>query len=252
MPNIKLILEYDGSFFHGWQEQPGVRTIQRTLHDTLETILRLPIRAIIASGRTDAGVHARGQVVNFHVPEAPDLRRLAYAVSSLLKGQLAVLSAEIVPDDFHAQRSAITKQYRYRMLLRSVPPVLDYSRVWHLGPKLDISRMQAAAAELVGTHDFTSVRAGDCTSNSPIKTITESSLEFQDGELVYRVIGNGFLKHMVRNIVGTLVWLGQGKLSFGSMAKLLALKDRTRAGMTAPAFALCLDWVKYSDSKTTK
>lgn len=245
MPNIKLVIEYDGSHFHGWQEQPGQKTVQSELHRAVELVLHEKIRCLHASGRTDAGVHAKGQVVNFACEQTPDLRRLHYALSSVLRGEVAVLSAEIVPDSFHALRDATSKQYSYTILHRPAPAVLTRGRSWHVYGPLDIEKMQHAAAVLLGEHDFSSFRGTGCEARNPVKTLFESELSLQGDFLVYRVVGSGFMKHMVRNIVGTLVALGENQLKIGSIEALLAAKDRRLAGMTAPAYALCLDWVRY-------
>src|SRR5262249_42526063 len=148
----------------------------------------------------------------------PDLHRLKLSVSSLLRGDLSVLEAEFVPMTFNSTRSAKCKEYRYTMLHRDCPPVLDRGRVWHLAGKLDVEKMKCEAGALVGVHDFTSFRGTGCSSNTPVKEILESELLQEGAYLVYRVVGKGFLKHMVRNIVGTLVGLGRGELGISSVA----------------------------------
>ena len=154
MPNIRLVLEYNGKGFHGWQSQPGLRTIEVELKRALQIVLREEIVTLVASGRTDAGVHARGQVVNFVVSSAPDLERLKRSVSSLLRGEVAVRSADLVPDEFHARKSASSKQYTYTIYHASNPPVLDRGQTWYVGPNLDIAKMQREAASIVGKHDL--------------------------------------------------------------------------------------------------
>jgi len=245
MPNIALVLEYDGSGFHGWQRQPGVRTIEEELLKVLRMVLREEVSAIYASGRTDAGVHARAQVVNFHVEKEPDLHQLMHSISSLFKSEISVLEAKIVPDTFHSRKSAKAKQYTYTLWHRECPPVLDRGRSWYIRPPLDIEKMQHAAKALMGKHDFTSFRASGCGSKNPVKEIFESEVIYADPYVYYQVIGSGFLKQMVRNIVGTLVGIGKGSLDECSMEKILELKDRRFAGVTAPAYGLCLDWVSY-------
>lgn len=244
MPNIRLIVEYDGSRFHGWQKQPGVRTIQEELERVIRMVLREQIPFVAASGRTDAGVHARGQVVNFNCSSVPDLHRLKHAISSLMKGELSVIEASVAPDDFHSCRSTKQKQYTYTILHRDSPAVLDKGHAWHVGGSLDIERMIKEAALLVGQHDFTSFRAANCGGLSPIKRILESEVTFEPPYLRYRVVGEGFLKQMVRIIVGTLVTMGRGEME-RTVTEILAARDRTQAGVTAPAYALCLDWVEY-------
>jgi tRNA pseudouridine38-40 synthase len=251
MPNIKLIIEYDGSRFHGWQIQPGVRTVQEELTKVVSMVLREPIRIIHASGRTDAGVHARGQVVSFKSQNAPDLLRLSHAVSSILKGDLAVRSAEIVPDSFHARGSAKSKQYSYFIHNSPTPPVLLYGRVWHVTRPLPLNLLQEESRAFIGEHDFTSVRAADCQGRSPVKTIHELEIkEVMEDLIQIRVVGSGFLKQMVRIIVGTLVDIGKGRIpndgsSHSIVEQVLAKKTRLAAGITAPPQGLCLDFVTY-------
>ena len=243
MANIRLTIEYEGSRFHGWQTQPGLRTIEEELKNVLCMVLREEIPSVCASGRTDAGVHAKGQVVNFHAKEDHDLNRLMYAVSGIFRGELSVVAADIVPDNFHATRSAKSKQYSYTIFHRSCPPVLDRGRAWFVNRTLDIERMQKEAGRLIGVHDFTSFRGTRCNATTPVKEIYESELTWNPPYLVYRVVGNGFLKQMVRNIVGTLVDIGRNRGP--SISEILRAKDRRIAGVTAPPYGLCLDWVRY-------
>ena len=245
-----MIIEYDGSHFCGWQEQAHATSVQEELHQTLEVVLREKIKVVHASGRTDAGVHARAQVVNFHVSQTPDLHRLGHAVSSILRGKVSVLSTEIVDDSFHSRRSAKRKQYSYRIINRPMPLVLDQGRGWYVPDRLDIQLMKEQAALLVGEHDFTSFRAANCDAPSSVKLIYESEITESGNSLIYRVVGAGFLKQMVRTIVGTLVGIGRGTLEPKSVLEILALKDRTKAGITAPAWGLYLDWVEYPPSLT--
>jgi tRNA pseudouridine38-40 synthase len=252
MLNVRLVLEYDGSRFSGWQMQPGQRTIQEELHRVLEVIVRRPIHTLYVSGRTDAGVHARGQVVNFLLDcaadEAPDLFRLGYSVSSLMRGEVAVVYADYVPLEFHARNSAESKQYSYRMVIRDAPAVLDYHRAWKLGPGLDLPLMAEEAKAIVGTHDFSSVRATDCSAKHAVREVLESEIVLDLPYVTYRVVGRGFLKQMVRSLVGTLVGIARGQMQNSSMAEILAAKDRQRGGITAPPYGLYLDWVAYPES----
>jgi tRNA pseudouridine38-40 synthase len=243
--NVKLVLEYDGSFFHGFQVQPGKSTVQAALIDSLELVLRKKIKHFYVAGRTDAGVHARGQVVNFHIEGEPDLRRLVGSVNGLLRGKVSVKEAEFVPAKFNARRDALRKQYSYYILQRTAPPALEQGRVWHVRVPLDLERMRSEAEALVGKHDFSSMRAVGCVARSPVKDIYSSEILCERELYVYRVIGRSFLKHMVRSIVGTLVDIGRGKLKAKSVLDILDKKDRRAAGMTAPACGLYLDWVEY-------
>ena len=245
MANIKLIVEYDGAGFHGWQKQPELRTVQGELEKVLRTIVRGPISPLHAAGRTDAGVHARGQVVTFKTEVSVDLFRLCQGVSHLLKGELSVLSAEVVPDNFHPGWCATHKLYEYRILTRPSPAVLDSRRVWHIGQSMDVDQMQSDASTLVGQHDFSSFRDSTCTATSTIKTIYSSRFEREGDLLIYRVIGDGFLKQMVRNIVGTITDLARTRIRGRTMKEILLAKDRRLAGVTAPAHGLCMVWVSY-------
>lgn len=245
MPNIRLVVEYDGSKFFGWQKQPKVRTVQEELARVLEIALREKVRSLHAAGRTDAGVHARGQVVCFKTNAEVDLHRLSHSVSSLLKNELSIISAEIVPDSFHACRDATSKQYSYTIINRLSPPVLERGRVWHIGRHLDIKRMKEEAAALIGKHDFKCFKGSGCSIKNNNKEIYQSELVKKGDLLIYRVVGDGFLKQMVRNIVGTLVGFGKDNLKIGSMQELINSRDRRQAGVTAPPYGLTLDWVKY-------
>lgn len=242
---IKIILEYNGAKFHGWQKQGELRTVQSELSRVLPVILRQKISHIDASGRTDAGVHARAQVATFCVDEEIDLFRLRAAISSIFRGELSIVHAEYVPMEFHPRRNAISKQYLYKIMNRNVPPVFERGFVWHVPRPLDVESLRKSASQLLGTHDFTSFRAGDCSAPSAVKTILEIDIT-REGDLIsIRITGKGFLKQMVRNIVGTLVGLEHKRLSVGSIREVLDAKDRRRAGVTAPAYGLCLEWVKY-------
>ncbi|MBX7145253.1 MAG: tRNA pseudouridine(38-40) synthase TruA [Oligoflexia bacterium] len=247
MPNIRLVIEYDGAAFHGWQMQRGVRSVESELERALGIVLRCKIHPLYASGRTDAGVHARAQVLNFHVADLPDLRRLSLAVSGILRGKLSVLQAEVAPDDFHARYDAVSKQYSYHILNRACPPALDKGKVWYIPRRLDVELMRREAKVLEGQHDFSSFRCSGCMARDPVKNIFESELQQHGDLLIYRVIGSGFLKQMVRTIVGTLVGLSDGMLDLKSMQEVLDVRDRRKAGITAPACGLYLDWVKYPD-----
>ncbi len=245
MAQVRLIIEYDGRGFHGWQKQPQVRTVQSQLEETISLVLRRPVGTLYAAGRTDSGVHARGQVVTFRVDEVPDLWRLSQGISHLLKGEVTVVRADIVDDSFHPGFSSTHKQYTYRVLNRPSPAVLDRHRLWHVSKPLKLDALREWAEQLEGQHDFSSFRDSGCTNTTPVKTIYRSRIT-QDGDVVvYTVIGNGFLKQMVRNIVGTLVDMSLGRLKFNSFSALLAERNRRLAGMTAPPHGLCLDWVSY-------
>jgi tRNA pseudouridine38-40 synthase len=249
MPTVKLTIEYNGLYFHGWQKQPGLRTIQSELEKAIQTVLRCKTGELVASGRTDAGVHAEAQVVSFKVSEQDynqiELKRLRLGVSALMAQELSVLDAVWVDDGFNARIDAKAKTYRYTILHREVPPVLQYGRVWYYPRKLAIERMQKEANLLVGLHDFTSFRGSGCNAKSPIREVLSAELTFEQPLLVLRIRGRGFLKQMVRNIVGTLVDIGGGRLCCNDILELLEFRDRRRAGRTAPAYGLCLESVEY-------
>ena len=247
MRQIRLIVEYNGSRFHGWQKQPGLRTIQSELEQTISIVLRSASGPLHAAGRTDAGVHARGQVVTFRTEQEVDLYRLANGVSHLMKGELSVLSAEFVPLEFHPGISSTHKQYSYRILNRATPAVLEAHTTWHIAPRLDLERMQSDALLLVGTHDYSAFRDSTCAASSTVKTIYRSYFERHGDVLVYYVVGTGFLKQMVRNIVGTLTDIGRGRIPDRSFAEILAGCDRRLAGVTAPPHGLTMDWVGYGE-----
>lgn len=249
MVNIRLKIEYDGRCFRGWQHQPGLRTIESELQRVLPLVLREQPKRLSVSGRTDAGVHARGQVINFHVSErcgeALDLRRFARSISCILKDELAVLDAQVVPDDFNSRFSARDKQYSYAILWREAPAALDWGKCWHVSGNLNVALMMDQARLLEGTHDFSSFRGSRCMAASPVREIISSRIFLEPPFLIYRVVGTGFLKQMVRNIVGTLVGMGRGMHWSVSVLEVLSRKDRRSAGVTAPPQGLSLDWVRY-------
>jgi tRNA pseudouridine38-40 synthase len=242
---VKLIVEYNGSRFHGWQKQPGLRTIQGELERIISIVIRSPAGPLHAAGRTDAGVHARGQVVTFRTEQEVDLYRLANGVSHLMKGELSVLSAEYVPLEFHPGISSTHKHYSYRILNRPTPAVLDAHTLWHIAPSLDFERMQCDAKLLVGTRDFSAFRDSACTASSTVKTIYSSYFECRGDLIIYHVVGTGFLKQMVRNIVGTLTDIGRGRIQDRTFAQIMESCDRRIAGVTAPPHGLTMEWVSY-------
>jgi len=245
MPNIRLKLEYNGANFCGWQKQPYVRTIQEELEKALCLFLKLKKINIIASGRTDSGVHADAQVVNFKIDtENIDLYTLKHSISSILKGEVSVIEALIVPDSFNSRRDANSKTYRYQILNRAAPAVNNKGFVWHFPKEIDVEKLKKIAADLVGTYDFTSFRASNCQSRVPIREIKSIKIEKINDLILVRVTGSGFLKQMVRVIIGTLIEIEQGRLKY-SIKELLELKDRTKAGKTAVPYGLFLEEVFY-------
>lgn len=260
----KIILSYDGTGFHGWQVQPGRPTVQGALAAALEKMTGERVLPQ-GSGRTDAGVHALGQVASFALEAEIPEENLLRALNRALPQSVRVLRVESVGEGFHARHSAERKTYEYRIFERKVdasdeeticsPFVAPY--VWDCRWTLDAGLMQQAAAMLCGTHDFTSFGASDpelaqreegVAGPNPVKTIFESAVVREDGLLRYRVTGSGFLHHMVRNIVGTLAEVGRGSLRVEDMARILAARDRTAAGPTAPAQGLFLVSVEYGET----
>jgi len=256
--NWKLILAWDGTDFYGWQVQPDRITVQGELSDAIERITGERVLPQ-GSGRTDAGVHARGQVASFFlsagIPEANLLR----ALNRTLPESIRVLSAEHAPSDFHARHSAQAKVYEYRIYRGEICPPWIARFAWALHWSLDLVRMQAAAELILGTHDFSSFAASDpdLTTRAvaehfdppkvegTIRTIYMSHWREEPDLLVYRVRGNGFLHHMVRNLVGTFIDAGRGHIAPEGISRILAARSRSAAGATAPARGLFLDSVEY-------
>jgi tRNA pseudouridine38-40 synthase len=242
--NIKLIVEYDGTNYHGWQIQPNGDTIQSMLERALSVFCAAPIR-ITGSGRTDAGVHALGQVANFHTGKPVDRHRLLRGLNALTPADITIKDAVVVADAFDARRAARARIYRYQILNRPTPSPFYRNRAWHLHEPLDIEAMRAAIPCLLGEHDFSSFRAAGCDAEHPVRTVYQTSLEKHGDLVVYTIEATAFLRHMVRNIVGTLADVGHGTRTAESFAEVLAARDRTRAGITAPAHGLFLVEVKY-------
>ena len=259
----KIVLSYDGSAFHGWQVQPDRPTVQGMLAAALEKMTGERVLPQ-GSGRTDAGVHALGQVASFALEAAIPAENLLRALNRSLPQSVRVLKVETVPPEFHARHSVVQKTYEYRIFERKMeeegeericPPfVAPY--VWDCRWALDNEAMKQAAGMLCGAHDFTSFaavdpdttqRADGAAGPNPVKTIFASEVTREDGLLRYRVTGSGFLHHMVRNIVGTLVEVGRGSLQAEEMRRILEARDRAAAGPTAPAQGLFLVGVEYGD-----
>ena len=253
MQNWKLTLSYDGTPFHGWQVQPGLPTVQGTLaaallHITGETVLPQ------GSGRTDTGVHALAQVASVALAAPIPAANLHRALNRALPESIRVLAAEPVDDAFHARHSARAKTYEYRVHTDAAPcsPFLA-PFIWAHPRPLDLGRMQQAARHILGTHDFTSFAAADpdraaregSGEQDATRTVLHSCWRERDGLLVYRVTGTGFLHHMVRNLVGTFVEVGLGRLTPDSIPAILAARSRAAAGPTAPARGLFLVEVGY-------
>lgn len=241
---IALGLEYDGSPFCGWQYQEGVETVQRCVEQALSKVADHPVR-VSCAGRTDAGVHATGQVIHFESDAARTLRSWVLGVNANLPKAVCVLWATPVPDGFHARFSARRRRYRYVLFNRPVRPTFLARRVsWEYRP-LDAGLMAEAAQFLVGEHDFSSFRALECQAKHPIRTLYRLEVS-RDGQLVFLdAEANGFLHHMVRNIVGVLATIGAGERPASWAQEVLDRRNRTLGGVTAPAHGLYLTGVQY-------
>lgn len=248
MPNIRLTIEYDGAAYHGWQRQASVPTIQHAIESAVATISRESV-TVIGAGRTDAGVHALAQTANFHTRATLDPAAWQRALNAVLPDDIAVIAAEAADDSFHARFSARGKRYRYLVMNRPSPSPLWRRSAWHLFRPLHLPRMRRGAAGLIGSHDFSAFRAADPAhrpSDDTACRLTRCAIR-RDGDLVlFELEGDRFLKYMVRNIVGTLVQVGMGAREPREMKTILAGKDRTRAGPTAPPQGLTLTAVAYS------
>jgi tRNA pseudouridine38-40 synthase len=239
----RLTIEYDGTEFHGWQIQPGARTVQATIEEALARLLGQATRAA-AAGRTDAGVHAAGQVVCFHSERAIEPATLRRALNALTPTDLSVRAADIVPDAFDVRRAARCRRYVYRIWNRPETSPFWRRYAWHIPWTLAEEAMQQAAAQIVGEHDFSSFRAAGCDAAHPVRRVLRSELKRRGDLLIYAIEATAFLRHMVRNIVGTLVDVGSARRG-ADLTALLASRDRTQAAATAPAHGLCLVEIRY-------
>ena len=245
MPVVKLVLEYDGTRHVGWQDQPNGPSIQAEVERALETLHRAP-RRVVAAGRTDAGVHARGQVASFFERDPLPLDAYVKGMNALLPPEVAVRAASLEPDGFDARRSASGKRYRYAIENGPTRAPLSRLAAWQLFRPLDAGAMRAAAAHLVGRHDFASFQAADCECAHAVRDLRRCDVLGEGGGRIEVVVeATAFVKHMVRNVVGTLVEIGRGKRPEGDVPRLLASRDRRLAGPTAPAHGLCLMEVYY-------
>jgi len=244
--HVKLTLEYDGTCYHGWQLQKNAVTLQGTVEAVLTRLCSGPVRVRVA-GRTDAGVHALGQVVSCKSEKFTDLTRLQRSLNALLPPDIVVTHIEEVPDTFNPRRDALSRTYLYRIWNRPWPSAIWARYSWHVPFPLNSHDMDQAAALLIGDHDFSSFQGADSVEHNPHRTVLRSTVSHADDFLVYDVEARSFLRHMVRNLVGTLVDVGRGALSIEDFARILAARDRTRAGLNAPPQGLFLVEVKYEE-----
>ncbi|HSA45728.1 MAG TPA: tRNA pseudouridine(38-40) synthase TruA [Candidatus Competibacteraceae bacterium] len=244
---VALGVQYDGSGFRGWQaQQPGTRTVQTVLEQALAKVADHPVR-LVCAGRTDAGVHGVGQVVHFDTTAVRSERAWVLGGNAHLPLDISLNWARETPDDFHARFSALARRYRYVILNRTQRSALWRERAtWHYRP-LDAERMQRAGQALVGEHDFSSFRAAECQARHPIRDIHELTIRRQGDGVVLEVEANAFLHHMVRNIAGVLMAIGADDRPVEWAQEVLEQRDRTQAGVTAPAEGLYLVTVRYPE-----
>lgn len=245
--NIRLLLEYDGTRYHGWQRQPDAPTIQGVVEEALTRLTGERV-ALIGSGRTDAGVHALGQVGNFHTASAIPLQAFNQGLNSLLPADIAVLAASEASPEFHARKSARAKTYEYRLLNRPKRSPLARHYGWWLAQPLNLAAMVEAAAALPGEHDFSAFRASGSDNHNPVRRVLAAGWrEAPGGWLNFTITATGFLRGMVRSLVGTMVEVGRGKAPAERLADLLAGGARHLAGPTAPPQGLYLVEVFYEN-----
>lgn len=242
--NLKITVEYDGTNYCGWQIQPNGESIQAVLERAISTFFGTPSR-ITGSGRTDAGVHAIGQVANFLVDKEIEKFRILRGLNALTPPDITIKEVEIVPDSFDARRDGRSRVYEYHIINRATPSPFYLNRAWHLHEALNREAMREAMRCLLGEHDFSSFRAAGCEAIHPIRKVYQTALEPRGDLLVYSIEATAFLRHMVRNIVGTLVEVGRGLRKPQSFGALLEARDRNKAGPTAPPHGLYLVEVKY-------
>lgn len=246
MIRFKLTIEYDGTPYAGWQRQENAPSVQQAIEEAIFQHQKVPVQLCVA-GRTDAGVHARGQVAHVDLPDTCDAHTLFRGTNHFLKNHsISILKVEPVDKDFHARFSAKWREYEYIVLNRKSPPALDARRVWHVSCGLNLEAMQRGAAQFLGHHDFTSFRTVHCQAATPLRTIDGFDV-FKKGDYVYfKVKAPSFLHHQVRNMVGTLVDIGKERFQPDDIPRMLSAKDRSVAGPTAPALGLYFLAVHYA------
>jgi len=245
MGTFKLVISYDGSAYHGWQRQKKDRTIQAEVEQALITMTGSCIR-VMGSGRTDAGVHAMGQVVSFQSDAGLVPEIYCKGLNSLLPDDILVLSCNCMHSAFHARYDARSKRYQYRILNRELPSIMERHFVWHIKRKLNLAAMQTAAAYFIGRHDFKAFEGTGSPRSTSVREVFRAEVQSTAKDrILFDIEADGFLRYMVRNIVGTLVDVGKGKIIAETVAEILDSKDRGQAGATAPARVLFLMSVRY-------
>ena len=245
MPRYRLTLEYDGAPFVGWQRQDNGPSVQGALEDAIEKLSGERV-TVTGSGRTDAGVHALGQVAHFDLVKEFEPGKVRDALNHYLRpNPVVVLDSNVADGEFHARFSAQARHYLFRILNRRSPPALETGKVWHVSPKLDAEAMHAAAQVLVGQHDFTTFRAAECQAQSPVKTLDRLDVSRRADEIHIEASARSFLHHQIRSFAGTLKLVGEGKWTARDVADALAAKDRARCGPVSPPDGLYLVRVDY-------
>lgn len=245
MPRYKITIEYDGTGYVGWQHQPGLPSLQRTIEEALFKFCQEQPE-VYGSGRTDAGVHALGQVAHFDLKRPQDPFKIQQALNHYLSEKnISILAVESVSEEFHARFSARYRRYIYRLISRPAILALQRNLAWYVHRPLDLEAMQEGAKHLIGRHDFTTFRATACQSRSPLKTLDKLGIT-QEGELfIFDIEAPSFLHHQVRNFIGTLKLVGEGKWQPQDVKAALEKKDRKQGGPTAPACGLYFHSVHY-------
>lgn len=242
--NIKLVIEYDGTDYNGWQEQEDKPTIQHCLKTCIQKLTGETV-IVYGAGRTDAGVHANGQVANFHTSSTVPSHAFAKALNSLLPVDIAVRESGQVADDFHAQFCAKSKAYSYRIICRPTRPAIEQRYAFWVWDKLDVESMYKGSRHLLGTHDFSSFEAANSPRKSSVRTVNCIDIVQESCYIKFLIEADGFLYHMVRNIVGTLLAVGRKRRDEQEIKTILQSRQRKWAGPTAPAHGLFLEYVKY-------
>jgi len=243
--NFKITIEYDGSRYHGWQRQKSDHSIQAEIEMALEKMTSAKV-TLIGSGRTDAGVHAAGQVANFKCDTRLAPAAFLSGLNSLLPDDIIIKDCERVATDFHARYDARSKLYHYKILNRSIPAAIGRQYIWHIRKPLDREKMGAAMAHIIGRHDFKAFEgSGSPRQDTTREVFAAKLIEEPGGMLIFEIEAEGFLRYMVRNIVGTLVDVGLGKITAADFKRILDSRDRAQAGVTAPARGLTLVKVSY-------
>ncbi len=244
----KITIEYDGSGYVGWQKQPDQPN--KSIEELIEKAIFAMSGEVVklnCAGRTDAGVHALGQVADFNLEknDYSEHRIIMGLNQHLLNQKIAIINCQIVDDSFHSRFDAVSRTYIYKIINRSAKLTLDQNRAWHVPIPLDIKKMQQAADLLIGEQDFSSFRDSKCQSNTPIKTINVIDISHNDQQIAIKINAKSFLHHMVRNIVGTLYLVGSQQMQLDEFSEVIAAKDRTKSGQNAPAHGLYLYEIEY-------